>query len=653
MRGAMLVGLGWLAVGCGAGPKLVAARRPVAVEAPVAQERRPYAEELGRSNPIELDGAWLHLSSLRRTFDQLPVLVKSLPGLAPVAQLVAGRGGVLPPDVAAVIDPSQPIDFVWPLGAGANSPALSFRVRSADAVERGLAGLTLTRVAAGVWNIGGLADVEPEQDAGYEDAEVPADDDEAPEDEPSQSEFGSMRCQLIHLPAPQGFRVLCGHGQAPNEYGRAFLLAPARDALAPSDAHLEVAGAGYAALRTIALRSAAARMQAPKSTSQRAGQQVAVDLFDTLLDHDRLSLDVSFSNLRAELQLELSYGAAPSVVGLAQWLERSSRTELPASYARLPTDSMLRLGASLGPNIGDRVLAELEASIDTETLTSAAEKKEMLASLRDILPREGRFSFAMGMDVPAALAALDSPAVRLADDADKPLGPAAMREMQGALGGWTVIGVEEQPARYLAAVKRMYRTRNLRWHARPGYEERNRRSSSELVSLTGAPRGLPRDTLHIVSAERPDRKYTPPADGSKPASLPFDLHVLVVPDGGRVWVVCARSEAVALQRARALLAPAPPLGTATIEAPAVFAASAQLALFALAELDGDSKAQREAARRTLSAVNRAPARGQGSLPVSLQVLPRQDAPGWRLRLRSSAQVDELLAQGIALFPTSE
>jgi hypothetical protein len=390
----------------------------------------------------------------------------------------------------------------------------------------------------------------------------------------------------------------------------------------------------------------------PKSSGERTGQLIVEQLFGALLEHERLSLDFTLDHLRAKAQLALVYGEHPSTPGFAEWLAQSSRATLPSSYARLPADSRLRLGFNLGPDVVSFLVDELGGGLDDDWIVPPADHRQLLDSLRGILPADGRASFALGMDVPAALEALDSPAVQLADAADKPLRPAAIAQLQAALGGWFVIGLEEPPARYLAAVKHAYRINQRQWPSRPGHEEKNKRSSSDLVSLSGAPRGLPRDTLHLVSQERPARKYVPPEDGSAPVILPYDEHILLVPDQPRVWIVGARSEALAVQRAQSLLNP--PAGDgAAVAPPGVLTAAMQVALFGLLDVHHDSKSERIAARRLLAAVDRSPGRAQLPVPLDLQVQARKDAPGFVLRVDSSLQLDELLAEGFALMPQGD
>lgn len=640
-----------MVMGCGAAPKPVAVEKPVVSVAPVEEERTPYAELASQPAATELDGVWVRVESLKRTFDGLPELVKALPPLMRLQELVEGRSGLLPADVAAVIDPAQPIDLTMPLsfGLGVDAPIWAFHVRSDDAVAQGAAGLTLRRVRAGVWNMGGVVAPQPQAEPGYDDDSEPSEEgDEPPEDTMPPVERAS--CQLWHLPAPVGYRVVCSQNLEVIERTAGFLLSPARASTAARDAHLELAGPSYA---KACQRFLQVVNQGEKATSsaERTGEQLAQQLFGALFEHDRLALDLTLSNLRARAQLELVYGEHLSTPGFAEWLAQSAKATLPPSYARLPSDGRLNVGFNLGPPLVSFLLEELERSFNEETLTPPAQTREFIEALRGVLPADGRASFAIGMDVPAALEALNNPAVQLADDADKPLRAAAVAQLQAALGGWVVVGLDEPPARYLAAAKRAYRAGKLKSRDRPGHEEKNRRSDSKL-SQSGAPRGLPLDTLHFVNAVRPSRKYVPPSDGSAPPILPYDAHILIVPDEPRVWIVYARSEAVAVKQAQALLSPSAGRETTQVTS-GMLAAAMQVALFGVSDVHGDSKSERNAARRVLAAIDRAPGRAQLPVPLLVQVQPRQDAPGFVLRFESSVQVDELVAQSFSLVPQGD
>lgn len=639
---------------CGGVPKPVAVAKPVASTAPVEAERTPYAALAAPLAEVQLDGIWLRVESLKRTYDGLPELVKALPGVARLQNMVEGRAGFIPADVAAVIDPSQPIDVSMPLSfaLGVDSPVWAFPVRSPDAIAQGAAGLTLRGVRPGVWDMGGVvaAPSAPESEPGADDdSEPPEDDDEPVED--AGAMFTSASCRLWHLPAPVGYRVVCSQSLEAIERAAPFLLSPTRAKHEARDLHMELAGPSYAATCEHLLQLMKLGEQ-PKTSGERTGQRIVEQLFGAMLEHERLSLDLTLDQLRATAQLDLVYGEHPSTPGFAEWLAQSSRAALPSSYARLPSDSRLSLGFNLGPAVVSFLVDEFSSGTDEDWIVPPADRRQLLDALRGILPADGRASFAMGMDVPAALEALDNPAVQLADAADKPLRPPAIAQLQAALGGWWVIGVEEPPARYLAAVKRAYQVNQRKWPTRPGHEEQNKRSTSDLVSLSGAPRGLPRDTLHLISQERPARKYAPPADGSAPVILPYDEHILIVPDDQRVWIVCARSETLAVKRAQALLG-SPASRAAASAPPGVLKAAMQVALFGLSELHHDSKGERKAARTMLAAIDRSPDRAQLPVPLDLQVQSRQDAPGFVLRVSSSLRLDELLAEGFALMPQGD
>jgi hypothetical protein len=272
---------------------------------------------------------------------------------------------------------------------------------------------------------------------------------------------------------------------------------------------------------------------------------------------------------------------------------------------------------------------------------------ELLASLEGVVPADAHFALAVGFDADAALASLTDDAVRIADDADRPLSAAAIRRLQAALGGWTVIGVDAAPEPYLAAVQRLYRVSNLKLPYKPG-KARPSTGSSSTLRLAPVPRGLPKGTLAFVSQSRRARKLP---EGLKTPPLDFDQHFLVVPDATRVWIVVSRSPSVASARAQRLLQhrepfvwpPAP--GTS-----ALLASSFELrALVALA-LKWDTKEERAAAKASLSRVNQAPNLARLRIPLRLEVV--SDTPGHRLRLQSELNLLELFAQAMALAPLS-
>src|SRR5882724_7450855 len=146
MRFAVL-SFGVAVLACGGVRAPVVAVKPVTTEAePVPAERRPYAElaVVSSEHAAEANGVWVHLASPQSSFAKLPMPLKALPAFALLRDLGAGGGQLLPPDIASVIDPAQPVDLLLPLSQPANgfAPTWSLRVRSPEAVLRGEVGLT-------------------------------------------------------------------------------------------------------------------------------------------------------------------------------------------------------------------------------------------------------------------------------------------------------------------------------------------------------------------------------------------------------------------------------------------------------------------------------------------------------------------------------
>jgi hypothetical protein len=81
--------------------------------------------------------------------------------------------------------------------------------------------------------------------------------------------------------------------------------------------------------------------------------------------------------------------------------------------------------------------------------------------------------------------------------------------------------------------------------------------------MAGSARNAPPGTVQVtIDSSHEDWDAAPPPPGGKPkkrAPIVLTLHVLIVPDQGRAWVVTALDEATAVAKAKALVA-----GTSTL-----------------------------------------------------------------------------------------
>lgn len=644
-------------VGCAGNAKPIATSVPSAPapSAPADDERRPYAE-LVSSAPADAEkspGIWVQVRDVAQLGGKLPKSLQTeVPGrmVTDIARTVSATFGA---DVAAVIDLSQPVDVAlsMPQGLGPPYPVFGFRVRSPEAVERGQAGLTLRRLSAGVWQLGDVVPTEPEpvpDDSELDDDEAAMMDEEEEEgEEPEPEPDAPVPCLLAHAPAPVGYRVLCSPDEDMLHTLVGFML---RDTpTTQADVHVELSGAMYRKAMQGALGAAIASGQAEVETNtggEKLGAKMGVAIVEAFAAHERLSFDAHFAPTGAELVMDLAFPSSLSTAPLELWTRSISTHRLPKSFALLPADHGLALAFSgLGQ---DATKAALTAFLDEvfggmaqEYVLSAQELTEMNASFAGLVPRDAHFSFAAGVDAAAATAALNGNKVEQADATDRPLTPAAIKELQASMAGWMVVGLDVPPKDYLPAVERMLRANAIPMRRRPNMPRKD--SDREDTKLRRRPlktAGLPPGTLHLVDEVRPAKTYRAPLDGSEPPILPHDSHTLVIPDGQRVWIVSARDEALAGQRALSLLrggatlAARPDIQQA-IERPLLGAWSFTASGMILQGLDWDSADQRRLARIKLRRFRKQMEGMNTPMLATLELSPppANDAPGFGFRAK--------------------
>lgn len=644
-------------LGCAGSARPSASAAPAVVVAtePVDVERRPYSEVmLPTATDATSPGIWVQVANVGQLFGKLPASVQSQPSLLPFKDLAPLVSGALGADVASIIDLSQPVDMATPMPHGFEgpSPVFAFRVRSPETIERGQAGLTLRPLAAGMWILGDEVPpppaVEPDESAMDEEEEHPEDEqDEMPAEERGEPR---MPCLLAHAPPPVGYRVLCGVGLEKIRALSAFLL---RDTPAPvADVHVELGGPAYRALIDKALVDMKAESQKEletKTGGEKLGAEAGFAIVEALAAHERVGLDVRFGVGGAEALLDVAFPESPASELLQRWARSATERRLPAAFPLLPADDGLAFSfAGLGQETTRTFLAfvleELLSDMSQEFVLSAQELRELQSSFAGVLPSDGHFSVALGADVDAIEKVLMSDAVRLADEAERPLTPAAIKALQAAMAGWVTVGFDLPPKDYLPAVERMLRANAIPMRRRPGMPRKDsEREDSHMRRRPVATRGLPAGTIHIVDEVRPAKTYRPPVNGSEPPVLPYDSHWLVVPDGQRVWIVGARSEALAGERAllavqaKGKLAEQPAIRQ-TSARPLLGAWSFSLSGVRLQSLDWDSVRQRRAARREFKRSSKQLRGAKTPMLVTLELSPppANGAPGFGFRARLEA-----------------
>ena len=671
MRFWALVVLGCVGCAGSAKPNVTSVPSAPAPAEPAEDERRPYAE-LMQPAPGDAEkspGIWVQVRDVAQLGARLP---KSLQTEAPgrmvseIAQTVSSQFGA---DIAAVIDLSQPVEIAlsMPRGFGPPYPVFGFRVRSPEAIERGQAGLTLRRLSAGVWQLGDVvqaAEPEPEfDDSELDDDEAAMDEEEEEGEEPEPEPDEPVPCLLAHAPEPVGYRVLCGPEEDMLHTLVGFML---RDTpVTQADVHVELSGATYQKTVQTAFEAAIAsgKTEAETNTgSEKLGAKMGVAIVEAFAAHERISFDARVAPTGVELLMDLAFPRSLTTAPLELWTRSMSTRRLPKSFALLPADHGLALAFSgLGEDATKAAvsafLEEVFGGMGQEYVITPQELTEMNAAFAGLVPRDAHFSFAAGVDAAAATAALNANKVEQADATDRPLTPAAIKELQSSLAGWMVVGLDVPAKDYLPAVERMLRVNAIPTRRRPNMPRKDsEREDSKLRRRPLKTAGLPAGTLHLVDEVRPAKTYKPPVDGSEPPILPHDSHTLVIPAGQRVWVVSARDEALAGQRALALvrgsatLAARPEIQQA-VERPLLGAWSFTASGMILQGLDWDSADERRMARRKLRRFQKQVEGTSTPMLATLELSPppANDAPGFGFRVKLLVS-DKTIGEYLGSFP---
>lgn len=655
MRLWALAVLGCVSCAGSAKPNATSVASAPVTSAPTDDERRPYAEltQVAAGDALKSPGIWVQVRDVAQLSAKLP---KSLQTEAPgrmVNEIAKTVSSTLGGDVAAVIDLSQPVDVAMSIPRGFGPPyfVFGFRVRSPEAIERGQAGLTLRRLRAGVWQLGDVVQAEPEpepDDSELDDDEAAMDEEEEESEEPEpEPPDEHVPCLLAHAPAPVGYRVLCGPEQDMLHELVGYML---RDTVVTqADVHVELSGPIYQERMQAAFSEVIASGKAEAETNtggERLGAQMGVAIVEAFAAHERISFDAHFAPTGVELLMDLAFPRSLATAPLELWTRSMTTRRLPKSFAQLPADHGMALAfTGLGQDATQAALSalldEVLAGMSQEYVLSPQELTEMNAAFTGLVPSDAHFSFAAGVDAAAASAALNGHKVEQADATDRPLAPAAIKELQASLAGWMVVGLDVPAKDYLPAVERMLRANAIPMRRRPNMPRKDSdREDSKLRRRPLKTAGLPAGTLHLVDEVRPAKSYRAPLDGSEPPILPHDSHTLVVPDGQRVWLVSARDEALAGQRALSMvrdgatLAARPEIQQA-VERPLLAAWSFTAGGMILQGLDWDSADERRMARRKLRRFQKQMEGMSTPMLATLELSPppANDAPGFGFRVK--------------------
>jgi len=263
--------------------------------------------------------------------------------------------------------------------------------------------------------------------------------------------------------------------------------------------------------------------------------------------------------------------------------------------------------------------------ISLDDVVTPAQMSELEQALESTMFRGGAWELAYGQDLTRSAEALDEGAKRLPSGTPKPskLEPELAR-VNDQLGGWFLLGLEDDPRVLLDSLRHGLTVGNKplkrRKDAPPDVPSPSEGRTREAALKN--PGALPPGAVHFVYQSRPNKKYVPPADGTKPTPPPATLHLIAVPDGSQLWISAAHDEASASNRLRALLAAEPNKelgadaalrGLATTPPSAL--GFATIAGFVGLSLSANSPKDLLDSKKTLSNVLFIPGKGETRMPV--------------------------------------
>lgn len=485
-----------------------------------------------------------------------------------------------------------------------------------------------------------------------------------------------LECELWHAAPPVGARLICGTRAALIERQGEFLMAAARDSANRSNFHAEIPGkAAQDLLRKSAAQRDRKRTEGahPEDAGERAGRAMGERwMSDWVLESSGFSWDLTLRRDSVDISQEMGFTHADSLFSTMLAGRTGVPKPVPDAFWQLPNDSDAALyweGAEpeLMRRQGVSLIHEMRAAMeaDAELDSPPAKLDEMERTLGRLVLRGGAFEFAYGRDLNQAARALNEAAERASDR-----GPAsgsadpALKKAQAQLGGWGLIGIEDESRGYLQALRdalRFATDKSKNPRKKGAKSSPPSPSNLEFVELpVPASAGLPSDTIHFAVRNEPNAKYVA-SKAKPPAPAPSAQHVIVVADAAQhLWLAIASDEALALARMRAVLRPEPAttLGASDDLRQLAKQPIAGLGFATLAGLNGltlsaDSKSEVLSSRNVLKQLWSLPKRGATRMPLWI-TRSQAGAGGQRSVVYNTRLTPDAIADLLATFmATSE
>jgi len=542
---------------------------------------------------------WCHLPAPAR---DLPVLgeLTNLGALVEPSALLKRRFG---PAIAGAVDLKRPIDGVMFTKDGVDMDGVvAFGVADAASfaaqVQKQFA---LARVAAGRFRLA-----------------------------PKGSVDIAASCELWQGPATVGARMICGKDESTIGKAGPFLLSPAPAGAGSASVHVEMPGPG---LRLVLQKADRERKKPSEAQSpeelrgEELGREFVTQTTDAM---DALAWDLTLHEKYVELAQEIRFEQSNALFSLLLSGRAGSHPVVPDAFWRLPPDSALAMyseGAEPAPlrkawaETVPRFLSAMNADVEV----TAAQNLEIEQVLSSTLFRGGGWEFAYGQDLRHAAVALDAPPKPLHTQSGKgSKEQARLQQFKEELNPWFVLGLEDDPSQLLEALRRGVKVSTQTLPPKKSGKAKATPPSPAVEHFSEAPltspSALPAGAVHYVLHTEPNKKYTPPADGSKPAAQPSSSHLIAVPEGGQLWIGMAHDEATAVNHLRAVLAAPPNQGLGADPTLRGLSATppAGLGVATIAGFIGltlSTKQDIAGARRALSNLFASPAKGETRMPV--------------------------------------
>ena len=489
----------------------------------------------------------------------------------------------------------------------------------------------------------------------------------------AKSTPNALGCELWHAAEPVGARLVCATQPALIEQQGEFFMAAARSSVDRANFHAELPGsAARLALQKSADDEARKEQQtaANDDAATRSGRALGRKMITDLgLDLSGISWDLMLQRDSVEISQVIGFSQSSSLLSATFSGRVGPPKPVPEAFWQLPSDSDFSLyseGAEREPmrRFAESWIQALRAAteVDNEYELPPAVLDRLTHVVDSSLLRGGGFEVAYGVDLDRAARALKEAAERASDRGPRS-GSAdpALRKAQAELGGWALLGLEDDSQAFLQALREALRiaTDKTPYPRKKGAKPRPPSVSSyELGELPLPPSaGLPQEALHVVLHTKPNPKYLA-SKATPPAPPPSTCHLIAVADAAQhLWLVLSLDEAQALARMRAVLRPEPAktLGASDelrqlAKQPLAGIGFGTLAGATGLTLSAESKSKVLASRRSLKRLWALPKRGSTRLPIWITraELPKGERRiALNLRLNPDA-ISDILATFIAL-----